>query len=108
MNKTNSINTPWILSIDNILVEIVIKLQTNQLLLDCGLVPGQNHTENNSLFTEKISNFSQESKIISGPAMNASRAANFYLQACLNSQADGRVRTLGALGNDESGNWIIS
>jgi hypothetical protein len=39
--------------------------------------------------------------------MNTSRSANFYLAALLGAEkAGGRVKTMGSIGDDESGKWI--
>jgi len=46
------------------------------------------------------------STTIGGCAMNTSRAANFYLQA-LEGQESSRVKTLGSIGKDKAGAYIV-
>jgi len=47
------------------------------------------------------------SRSIGGCAMNTSRAANYYLQARLGEEASDKIKTLGSIGDDEAGKWIL-
>ena len=111
MNKT-----PWILSVDNIFLDIAIELPSNEFLITNGIIPGSQYTATTPElkdFALKLINIKdgehgskEMSRTVGGCCMNTSRAANFYLQAVLNSEAEGRVKTVGSIGDDETGKWI--
>lgn len=48
------------------------------------------------------------SRTVGGCSMNTSRSAHFYLQALCGEKSEGRVKTMGSIGDDENGKWIQS
>ena len=117
MEQTHA-SAPWILSVDNIFLDIAIQLPNNQFITDHGFVPGSQYTATTAAlkeFAQKLINMKEGehgskemSRTVGGCAMNTSRSANLYLQALYGEKSEGRVKTMGSIGDDENGKWIQS
>ena len=87
MNQKN--NNAWILSLDNIFLDVAREFPNNSFIEENGVVPGTQNTATNpelKEFAKKIFEMQDgeyDSKKMSGTvggcAMNTSRSANFYL-----------------------------
>ena len=80
-------NSPWIITLDNIFVDVAIKLPSTSFLESHNLVPGSQYTADTpeklkaamELLSVKEGSSEQICKTVGGCAMNTSRAANYYL-----------------------------
>ena len=104
--------SPWIMSIDNIFLDVAVNLPDNKFLEDNDIIPGTQNTALDDkmkqvarqlfIMTNGEYGSKQISKTVGGCAMNTSRAANFYLQAQFGTESS-LVYTLGCVGKDSAG-----
>ena len=103
---------PWIVSIDNIFLDIAKELKSDEFLIENGIKPGSQNTAFDFLMREvatKILTSSNEemaelSRTAGGCAMNTSRAANYFLNA---REQPSRVLTMGSIGQDLAASLVI-
>jgi len=114
---------PWLLCVDNILLDVAYEMPNNKLWQEVGVEPGLQYTATNEKLTKaalkvlKLSEGEYGCKLVSrtpgGCALNAARAANFYLKSLQELGTDSniclenRVLNMGCVGADEPAETII-
>ena len=105
---------PWVITIDNIFIDVAREIPDNALLLNNGIKPGSQNTavtEEMKAFAKKIIEMGDDelgtkliTSTVGGCAVNTTRSANFYLRAQGKLQNthdfNERIMTIGAIGSD--------
>jgi hypothetical protein len=102
-------DSPWILTVDNIFLDVAQELPDNSYLENNGISPGSQNTAMDDrmkriakdVLEMKDGEYGSKkmSETIGGCALNTSRAANFFLQAKYGSSFS-KVKTIGCIGDD--------